>query len=894
MRTKYTFTVITACYNAEHYLDEAVQSLLNQDVGFEEHIQLVLVDDGSTDGSGSICEKYARQYPNNIEVIHQSNFGVSAARNAGLERVKGEWVNFMDADDKFTPNSFRKVKEFLQKHGSETSVAAVPIYFFEKAQGAHPLNDIHKKGGRVIDLEKEWQAMLHAVNCAFFSAPAIREQRFSTNMAIGEDSDFVQRLLLKRPRLGVVPEARYLYRQRCGEVSALQGRDFKKSNYIPFADFLLRCIGLSLSMYGVVKKHLQAALFYQMQSYFVTPMEIVGQVLGKEEKELWISMLLQALSRIDEEVIIKAKNYDSYSKLKLLSLQLQKSYEYEKKPDTILLGVPSVHMLDLGKEAVTLHRLNGEGDAWQIEGYCVLPTDKQVPMPELEVVVHGKKHPCTLQEHETTDSRIFGEPFKVMLCFKASVPREQSAKGFSACFVWKTSAGEVEAGRIQAGGLAPVSDKVPGSYGVVGGYLVCLQQNKLLFTPYARIRHCCLELRRLWHMLSGKPSGSVNALLIRLCYWLTKPFVAKDIWLVSDRINKADDNGEAFYNHINQNKLHPHNYFVILGESEDYDRLKKCGKVIRHLSLKHKVLQLHAQCIISSHADEHVTLYVKPQQALFFMDLLQNQKHIFLQHGMTMNNVSDWLNRGNMNLHLFVTSARRECEAIAGNPAYGFSDKVVRLLGMPRFDRCVDEKEKLITIAPTWRKQLGSGEIYLRKGLMRYNGTSFAKSTYYRFYQSLLTDRQLLECAGKTGYRIQVMLHPNVQIVSHLFRPDPRITMLGLGTSYQEIYRRSALMLTDYSSCVFDFAYLRKPVLYCQFDQDAFFSSQWGHGYFSYERDGFGEVETTLEGTVNRLIEYMENGCRLKPEYRRRIDSFFAFNDRNNCQRVYEAILDLL
>lgn len=64
-------------------------------------------------------------------------------------------------------------------------------------------------------------------------------------------------------------------------------------------------------------------------------------------------------------------------------------------------------------------------------------------------------------------------------------------------------------------------------------------------------------------------------------------------------------------------------------------------------------------------------------------------------------------------------------------------------------------------------------------------------------------------------------------------------------------------------------------------------------GYFDYERDGFGEVEYDLDGTIDRIIEYMQNGCRLKEKYRQRIDHFFAFQDKNNCRRVYEKILEL-
>ena len=72
-------------------------------------------------------------------------------------------------------------------------------------------------------------------------------------------------------------------------------------------------------------------------------------------------------------------------------------------------------------------------------------------------------------------------------------------------------------------------------------------------------------------------------------------------------------------------------------------------------------------------------------------------------------------------------------------------------------------------------------------------------------------------------------------------------------------------------------------MLYCQYEKQTHYEK----GCFDYELDGFGEVETDLEGTVNRIIEYMENGCKLKEKYRQRIDNFYVFNDRNNCERVY-------
>ena len=100
-------------------------------------------------------------------------------------------------------------------------------------------------------------------------------------------------------------------------------------------------------------------------------------------------------------------------------------------------------------------------------------------------------------------------------------------------------------------------------------------------------------------------------------------------------------------------------------------------------------------------------------------------------------------------------------------------------------------------------------------------------------------------------------------------------------------------MVTDYSSAVFDFAYLRKPVVYFQFDADEFFSG--GHvytkGYFDYSRDGFGEVETTLRGLEERLLSYARSGFAMAPAYRARADRFFAFDDRGSCERLYERLL---
>ena len=130
----FVFSVIMAVYNAENYLREAVDSLIVQDIGFEK-IQLIMVDDGSTDGSPEICDEYAARYPRNVSVIHKENGGVASARNEGLKCAKGKFLNFMDSDDRMSKDVLRKVHVFFSCHEADTDVITVPIEFSAAVTG---------------------------------------------------------------------------------------------------------------------------------------------------------------------------------------------------------------------------------------------------------------------------------------------------------------------------------------------------------------------------------------------------------------------------------------------------------------------------------------------------------------------------------------------------------------------------------------------------------------------------------------------------------------------------------------------------------------------------------------------------------------------------------------
>ena len=112
--------------------------------------------------------------------------------------------------------------------------------------------------------------------------------------------------------------------------------------------------------------------------------------------------------------------------------------------------------------------------------------------------------------------------------------------------------------------------------------------------------------------------------------------------------------------------------------------------------------------------------------------------------------------------------------------------------------------------------------------------------------------------------------------------------------NYSEIFSKSSLLISDYSSVPFDFAYLKKPCIYTQFDRENFFNTHiYTSGYFSYEKDGFGPVINEYEKLVDEIIKYIENDCKIEKKYLDRIEKSYKYTDRKNSERVYNEIKKL-
>ena len=410
-------------------------------------------------------------------------------------------------------------------------------------------------------------------------------------------------------------------------------------------------------------------------------------------------------------------------------------------------------------------------------------------------------------------------------------------------------------------------------------HLSVLNKNKIIIKPKTTISWIKKELKSQFNMLKEGSHGAKVGVPFRIAYMLGYPFLRnKHIWFFMDLPTIADDNGKHLFKYYMENNLRKDvdKYFILSSDSENFEEMKKIGKVIPYKSLKHRYLGLFAENIITSHPDNEIIYPFWGTFPHLAAGLLKSST-TFLQHGVTKDNVSTWLNKFDMNLSLFVTSSHKEYESIFQYP-YNYKKDVVKLTGMPRFDNLKNEEnKKQILIMPSWRK-------YLRFE----TSETIAESEFFKRFNSLINNPKLIEYAKDNGYEIIFRPHPNVYKFIDLFDENEFVKIDYEKGNYQELFNKGSLLITDYSSVAFDFAYIKKPVLYYHYSNDYHFDLE--NMYYDYETMGFGEICSDEESLTDLIIEYIENECKIKEKYSQRVDEFYAYTDRNNCKRVSEAI----
>lgn len=207
-------SVVIPVYNAEEFLFDSVESVRVQSW---ENLELILVDDGSTDQSGSICDSLA-QKDSRIRVLHLKNGGVSRARNRGVAEAEGEYITFLDADDRMKPETISTLCGLLEKHGADIAVCGHEECISEGRRiPKFGTEETHVWSGKEIMREfltnnrigwNVWGKM--------FRRECIRGCEFPLDITIGEDMYFVFQACREAKTLCLYDHCLYEYRIRDG------------------------------------------------------------------------------------------------------------------------------------------------------------------------------------------------------------------------------------------------------------------------------------------------------------------------------------------------------------------------------------------------------------------------------------------------------------------------------------------------------------------------------------------------------------------------------------------------------------------------------------------------------------------------------------------------------
>ena len=380
------YTIVSACYNVSSYIDDFIESIVNQTLDFLTNINLILVDDGSTDDTLEKISQWQSKYPKNIKVFFKENGGQSTARNFGLKYVNSEWVTFTDPDDFLDKDYFKTIDYFIKhKCTDELSLICTNIIFYKEFNksfiDAHPLSQKFSVDEQILNVTSlcSKNIQLHA-SSALFKTSIIkdREVLFPNLKPNFEDAYFVCIYFtnIQNNKVALLKNAKYYYRKRAANNSSLDlsWNDPRKyselfvNGYIP----VLLMARKNRNIRELLESIVLYSLLWQIK-YFLNNNHSLD-VLNDEQKQTYLYYLDKCFTYIDESTI-----YD-FTICKMNHYLRSGIINCFKKDCVNIQNLVSIEKYDLVKNEVLLKYCFAENtyDEFYVNNERVLPTSYKI------------------------------------------------------------------------------------------------------------------------------------------------------------------------------------------------------------------------------------------------------------------------------------------------------------------------------------------------------------------------------------------------------------------------------------------------------------------------------------------------------------------------------------
>lgn len=856
----------------------------------------IIVIDATAKGIASAGSKVKSQI-----IKKQHNEFMGSALNKAIDVLSTEFVAFFGSGDYVTSGFFGKAAAVINK--TKTRFACCASACFVPSLDREEQSALNKAGRFLstgtVSVEEDCNYIQPSANAAVFASRIFGERIFNTNIKYEYYQDYMMKLLLDNPVYGVVAGEQYNFLKPQEDNALYHINSIYKDWYIDsLVDFLIPLMEYAQQKKGEIPLFISFYIMYYFQARFLANMNNRNKrAMTDNELKAYFVMVRHVLKNTNDGIILNKNRFPAimyslecammFKEIKDGTAELNRVLVEDKRDAILSINdeESNVFVSRLSAMHIGIHVLDYTDGELLLDG-----SFRNVFIAEelnLYAEFNGKKYVLENNDRYSL-TKYFGISAYKKYTFHLELPLDSSKKVQKLKFFAKVGSTVVPLNYSFLHHWAKLAVNPQDSYWCFNKYIAkhSADDKAIIIEKSSRGKKLKSELKFLPQLFRE----SKKYFLFRLLYDVTIPFFKKKkIWLMYDKLYKGGDSCEYLYRATAKNNDGITKYYIIDKNTSDYKALKADGyKPVATRSLKHRLAFLHSDIVLITNSNLFPFNGYNMDRSRFIRGLC-NFGSMCLQHGLTVQKCAMAQQRIIDNTKMYFIASKYE-KGNLEHHAYNYKGfDIIKLTGIGRYDGLINNDKKQILLSPTWR-MYNAMPVTSSEGVQREYNPEFKHTVYFKIYNDLINNEKLLSCAKKNGYKIKYLLHPILSSQLEDFTPgDGAEVIASVGDlSYEKILTESSLMVTDYSGVQFDFAYMKKPLVYFHPSQ---LPAHYDDGCFFYDTMGFGDICTESDQLVNTLCSYMENGCKMSQKYIDRVNDFYNFDDHNNCERIYKEIL---
>lgn len=858
------FSLIVPAFNAQKTITATIKKLVGLDFPTFAY-EIIVIDDNSSDDTPELLAGLQKKY-SNLRCYINNGKGVSAARNYGLKKAQGKYILFVDADDYISKNSLKELQSFFDANYDKTDVVVYSLVY-KKSKGIHRTwrhwREKLLKESRIYNIDETY-AILTNVNVCIKNDKDFPIY-FDETLSMHEDEEFLTRLVLRKRTFGFLKEAEYIYIQSSNNTTST-----RLNPYFTFED--------SVSMYetllrentvnGKADSYIQKVVLNDLNWKLRANLLIRNT---KKYRTADLQRIRYLIDQIDPLLILAHPTMDIYHKHFFLSLKTKKS-EVIKKRGRLLLSVDDCTMQSIDGSEIFITKVYSD-NGLNISGFLKCPLMNYVAPSEVCLYICTKGS-FKLVRTDTSYYSYHSQKLKTnnFLSFNLKNINED----FAFYYAFKDEMFRVPFIRCVRGVMKKIDDMYfwedLHNRLVINGSVA-----KVNFVPQT-IRSRVGFLRRYLRSTFG-----ITSFVNSLCnLFKTK---RKNL-LYIDRDGVLDNSFEQFSFDIHQGDDF-NRYYVYWNKSDKLGLIRKGidkKYLIKKNSIKHIWLFLNSQMIFTSFVDPNFYLPMSNRFYKFFFLFRYHPKLVYLQHGCLHAKTLHYAREFNY-IDSVVVSTRTE-EALLKE--LGWDEEQFIKTGMPKFDRmtkkelCVNKPIKRILYAPSWRSYLATVD---SKNKWWLDESKFLSSSFFKGLQ-YFSSEEFQRFLSENGIKFEIKLHP---IFNEGIKNNSTVlSNLNFISEISDVHYD--LVITDFSSLIYDFIYQGIPVVYfCPDLQEIEGGLNLYDEITTPMTDGFGPFAEKKEELLS-LLEKIIVSPEILMRYRSRYSSLFFEQPVSHREALYNSL----